>query len=137
MQELKFEITEFPNPEDEDFLTKKINEETPNQGYAVGFAVFIRDNKDVIVAGGNGSIIYGSIYTDQLWIRPELRRQGIGERLMSYVEEYGKKKGCTLSTVTTMSFQAPKFYLYLGYKIDFSREGYNQGSSCIFMSKKI
>jgi hypothetical protein len=56
---------------------------------------------------------------------------------MEAVHEYGKKHGCTIATVATMSFQAPSFYKELGYKIDFSREGYSKGASCIFMSKKL
>ena len=65
---------------------------------------------------------------------------GIGvwaKKLMEAVHEYGKKHGCTLATVTTMNFQAHNFYAKLGYKIDFSKEGYSNGASCIFMSKKL
>ncbi len=31
-----------------------------------------------IVGGCNGSIVYGSIYTDQLWMHPQFRGRGLG-----------------------------------------------------------
>jgi hypothetical protein len=57
-----------------DFLTEKINEETLQFGSAYPFAFFIRDEKGKIIAGCNGSVVYGAIYTDQLWVAPNHRR---------------------------------------------------------------
>jgi len=135
VKESDFKITENPSTKDLDFLTQRINEETADQGSAYPFAIFIWDENGNIIAGCNGSVIFGSIYTDQLWVRPEHRKKGIGKRLVERVHEYGKKKGCAIATVATMSFQVPEFYQKLGYKIDFSRRGYNKRSSCIFLSK--
>lgn len=134
-QEGNFEITETPSAHDLLFLTDKINDETPDQGSASAFAIFLRDSEHRIMAGCNGSIVYGSIYTDQLWVDPKYRKMGIGKRLMEQVHDYGRKKGCTLSTVATMDFQAPYFYHALGYKIDFTRKGYYKEAICLFLSK--
>ncbi len=137
MEKLEFEIVNKPSSNDLDFLTRKINAEAIGQGAAYPFAILVRNKEGEIVAGCNGSIIFGSIYTDQLWVDPNLRKRGIGKKLMEAIHDYGTKRGCTISTVATMSFQAPDFYKKLGYKIDFSREGYSKGASCIFMSKKL
>jgi GNAT superfamily N-acetyltransferase len=137
IKELEFEILNNPSSSELDFLTHQINNEAMGQGAAYPFAILVRNKENEIVAGCNGSVIFGSIYTDQLWVAPTLRKQGLGKKLMEAVHEYGKKQGCTIATVATMSFQAPNFYKELGYKIDFSREGYNKGASCIFMSKKL
>lgn len=133
VEELEFEATENSNSADLDFLTQKINEELA----AYPFAIFVRNKEGKIVGGCNGSIICGSIYTDQLWVDPHLRNRGLGKKLMEAVHEYGKNHGCMLATVTTMDFQAPYFYAKIGYKIDFSKEGYSKGASCIFMSKQL
>lgn len=132
IEKLDFEVTDNPSSADLDFLTQKINEELA----ADSFTILVR-KEGKIVAGCNGSMICGSIYTDQLWVDPNLRNRGVGKKLMETVHEYGKKHGCTLATVTTMDFQAPNFYAKLGYKIDFSKAGYSKGASCIFMSKKL
>lgn len=132
IEELEFEVTENPSSTDLDFLTQKINEEL----VACSFTIFAR-KEGKIVAGCNGAMICGSIYTDQLWVDPNLRNRGLGKKLMEAVHAYGKKHGCTLATITTMDFQAPKFYAKLGYTIDFSKKGYSKGASCIFMSKEL
>lgn len=64
---MNIEYTSTPASEDVDLLTKKINQETPEFGEANPFAFFIRDEANQIIAGCNGSVIFGSIYTDQLW----------------------------------------------------------------------
>ncbi|MBS0288680.1 MAG: GNAT family N-acetyltransferase [Proteobacteria bacterium] len=70
-----------------------------------------------IVGGVNGSIIFRSIYTAQLWVDPAYRKQGLGLRLMQKVLELGLEKGCTMATLCTMDFQEAKsFYEKLGYQ---------------------
>jgi GNAT superfamily N-acetyltransferase len=135
---MNIEFTSIPASEDIDFLTQKINQETPEFGEAHPFAFFIRDEKNQIIAGCNGSVIFCSIYTDQLWVHPAHRRSGVGHQLMDAVHDYGRKSGCSMATVTTMSFQgAPSFYEKLGYVQDFKRTGYVNGSNCIFMRKAL
>ncbi len=127
-----------PASADTDFLTQKINQETPEFGEAHPFVFFIRDEKNQIIAGCNGSVIFGSIYTDQLWVHPDHRKNGLGHQLMEAVETYGRKSGCSMATVATMSFQEAKsFYEKLGYVLDFERSGYAQSSSCLFMRKEL
>ena len=136
LQEIEF--TTSPMAIDIDFLTQKINQETPEFGEAHLFAFFIRDEKNQIIAGCNGSVIFGSIYTDQLWVHPGSRKNGLGHQLMDAVETYGRRSGCRIATVATMNFQGAKaFYEKLGYVTDFERLGYTQNSSCHFMKKEL
>ena len=137
MEELQFEITDSPSSADLEFLTKKINQDTEDLGAAYPFAIFIRNPAGNIIGGCNGSVIFGTIYTDQLWVDPALRRQGVGKKLMERVHAHGIKHGCKLATVATMDFQAPHFYEKLGYTVDFSRPGYNKDATCVFMSRKL
>jgi len=134
---MKFEIIENPSEKDFDFLTKKINEEAVGQEPVSPFAIFCKDDNNAVIAGCNGYLIFGSIYTDQLWVQLEHREKGIGKSLLEQVHEYGRTHGCKIATVMTMSFQAPEFYLGLGYRIDFFREGHSNGAKGIFLSKAI
>jgi len=135
---MKIEKTLTPIQQDIDFLTQKINEETSDKGAAYPFAFFIRDDTHVIIAGCNGSVIFGAIYTDQLWVSPEYRKQGLGRKIMERVHQYGLETGCHMATVSTMNFQkAREFYEALGYQCDFERPGYVENSSCIFLIKKL
>ena len=135
---MNLEHTFTPASEDIDFLTQKINQETPDFGSAHPFAFFVRDEHNQIIAGCNGSVIFGSIYTDQLWVHPDHRKKGLGHKLMEAVHDYGRKSGCAMATVATMSFQGSKaFYEKLGYVSDFERQGYTQNSSCIFLKRSL
>lgn len=135
---MSIEFTTNPHSDDVNFITKKICEETPDFGNAYPFAFFVRDEYNQIIAGCNGSIIFGSIYTDQLWVHPDHRKIGLGNKLMSQVHDYGRKAGCVMATVATMDFQnAKEFYEKLGYTIDFERSGYTQNSHCLYMRKEL
>ena len=135
---MNFEHTSTPASEDIDFLTQKINKETPEFGEAHPFAFFVRDEHNQIIAGCDGSVIFGSIYTDQLWVHPHHRKKGLGHKLMEAVHDYGRKSGYAMATVATMSFQGAKaFYEKLGYVMDFERTGYTRGSSCIFLKRSL
>lgn len=138
---MSFDITFTLQPEsqDIDFLTQKINEDAQKKGIqekAYAFAFFIRDTKNTIIAGCNGSVIYDNIYTDQLWVHQGYRHQGLGTKLMHKIHDYGRKVNCSIATITTMSFQnAAPFYEKLGYVCDFKRLNYSNGTSCLFMKK--
>ena len=135
---MNIEFTTTPISKDIDFITGKINEETHEFGSAYPFGFFIKDNNGNIIAGCNGSVIFGCIYTDQLWVDKKYRKTGLGKKLMDAVHEYGLQIGCSMATVSTMSFQgALEFYEKLGYKVDFEREGYVGGSKCIFLRKEL
>lgn len=135
---VNIQYTSTPASEDVDFLTQKINQETPEFGEAHPFAFFIRDEKNQIIAGCNGSVIFGSIYTDQLWVHPAHRKNGLAHQLMEAVHDYGLRSGCSMATVATMSFQGAKaFYEKLGYVSDFERPGYTKNSSCIFLKRSL
>lgn len=136
LQEIEF--TTSPVATDIDFLTQKINQETPEFGEANPFAFFIRDDENQIIAGCNGSVIFGSIYTDQLWVHPGSRKNGLAHKLMEAVETYGRRSGCRIATVATMNFQGAKaFYEKLGYVVDFERPDYRKNSICHFMRKEL
>lgn len=138
---MKIEQTLSPSSQDIDFLTVKINESAKALGVeeeAFPFAFFIRDDQGNIIAGCNGSVVYGSIYTDQLWVDEHYRGQGLGKQLMEKVHNYGREIGSTMATVSTMSFQnARSFYEYFGYACDFERAGYVYDSTCLFLRKSL
>lgn len=133
---MEFTINSTPNSGDIEYLTDKINQESIEFGHAYNFSLFIRDEDDVIIGGCNGSIIFGAIYTDQLWVDKRFRGSGIGRKIMEKVHDYARENGCTIATVATMSFQnARGFYEKLGYLVDFERSGYIMGSSMIMLKK--
>lgn len=135
---MNIEFYDSPCHSDIEYLRKKIDQETPEFCDYSPFGIFIRDKNEKIIAGCNGYIIFGIIYTDQLWVDKHYRKSGIARTLLNKVHEHGRKNQCNLATVCTMSFQgALDFYKKLGYEIDFARNGYRDESTGFFLSKKL
>jgi ribosomal protein S18 acetylase RimI-like enzyme len=131
---MKIEQIFAPNSKDIGFLTKKLSQETPDFDEMHPFAFFIRNKNGQIIAGCDGSVIFGSIHTRQLWVDANQRKSGLGRRLLTQVHDYGRTNRCKIATLATMSFhRALEFYKKLGYTVDFERPGYAQNSSCIFL----
>ncbi len=135
---MQLEFTLSPALEDIGYLTEAINAEPGVPDKAYPFAFFMREEQGQIIAGCNGSVIFGSIYTDQLWVDRQYRRQGLGKQLMAAVHAYGKKVGCNFASVHTMSFQNTRgFYESLGYTLEYERPGYLGGASCLCLKRPL
>lgn len=135
---MKIKLTLMPENQDIDTLTRGINAEAQAHGMqeAYSFAFFLHNEHEDLLGGCNGSVVFGEIYTDQLWIHPDYQRQGWGRQLMESVHQYGREVGCTMATVCTMSFQnARPFYEALGYVCDFERSGYANNAKCFSLVK--
>ncbi len=129
---------ETPDEQDINYLTHRLNEETPYRDGPKPFAFFIRDNANTIIAGCSGEIMFGSIYTGSLWVHPAYRKQGLARQLMEKVHHHGYAMGCHIASVLTMSFQSARgFYEKLGYECDLERHGYIGNSSCLFLKKQL
>jgi GNAT superfamily N-acetyltransferase len=79
---------------------------------------------DLIAIDTAGRVVGGLFAETQfMWLRinlmavePEVRRRGVGRRLVEAAECEARSRGCTFAYVDTLSFQAPGFYDTLGYK---------------------
>lgn len=138
MSILTIDFTEEPLEEEIAFLTQCIMAPSHEYGICRTFAFFIREDTGKILAGCNGFLFFGNIYTDQLWVDPDHRLKGWGKALMEKVFAHGRAHKCTMATVNTMSFQnAREFYEKLGYTVDFERRGYAFGSSFLCLKKDL
>jgi GNAT superfamily N-acetyltransferase len=78
-------------------------------------AVFLRDERGVIVGGAYGWTAFGCLKIDVLWVHESLRGQGFGKRLLAEAEAEGVRRDCQFATLDSFSFQAPEMYKKLGY----------------------
>ena len=120
----------FEGITDEAVLKKKMDRITP-------FGIFIKDSDGVVLGGINGFSCYGCLYVDMLWLKDELRKQGLGKKLMMEAEKIGCERRCTFSTVDTMDWEALPFYQKLGYSIEFVRKGFDKESKMYMLRKKL
>lgn len=135
-----FEFQEEPILADEEVLNNGISDEAvlkKNMDRIKPFRIYIKDQNRIVLGGISGTIIYGSLYIDMLWLNEKLRHQGLGKKLMMEAEEVGLKKNCKFVTVHTMDWEALTFYQKLGFDIEFVREGYQNDSKMYILRKKL
>ncbi len=101
------------------------------------FGIFIKNKAGEVLGGITFYTYYGCLHIDMLYVREELRGQGLGRKLVLDAEKVGLKNGSLFATVSTMDFEAPLFYEKLGYEMEFIREGFQNNSKMYIFRKKI
>ena len=139
-EDYHFEYQEEPIQEDEQVLNDGISDESAmkkNMAPIKPFRVFIKDSNGTVLGGASGTIFYGSLYVDMLWLKEELRGKGLGKKLMMEAEKIGRERKCIFVTLNTMDWEALSFYQKLGYEIEFVRDGYTNESKMYMLRKTL
>ncbi len=101
---------------------------------AISFEIF---DKSGFVGAIVVQLFWGQLHIKFLLVEEKYRGQGIGRQLMAHALEFGNTRECHFAFVETMSFQALEFYQKMGFKQDFVRTGYAQGTSLYYLSRKL
>lgn len=80
---------------------------------------------------------WGQLHIKYLFVEKKYRGQGLARKLMNHALEFGKHRGYRFAFVETMNFQAPKFYEKMGFKIEFSRQGYAKNTAFHYLKKNL
>lgn len=88
-----------------------------------------------VLGGLWAETMFAHLHVDVLFVREDLRRTGIGRRLMIDAEEESIRRGCRGAWLDTYSFQARGFYERLGYAVFGTIENYPPGHSRFFLKK--
>jgi GNAT superfamily N-acetyltransferase len=100
--------------------------------------VFVREPRTGNVVGGlHGRSEYGLAYVDWFFLPEDLRRKGIGSRVLVMAEQEGSRRGCRRILLTTLSVEAPGFYKARGYDVAMTVECEPYGLTRYYMMKKL
>jgi GNAT superfamily N-acetyltransferase len=99
--------------------------------------VLVRDDSGEIVGGIVGHTSLRLFFLDLFYLPKELRRGGLGSRLMTQAEEEARRRGCTATFVITVTFQAPGFYERHGYRRFGEIPCPPDGATRIFLTKTL
>jgi len=90
-----------------------------------------------IVGGLIAETYYQWCHIDLLWVKEELRGRGYGRRLVVSAEDEARRRGARGSYLDTFSFQAPEFYMKLGYEVFGQLPNCPQGHQRYFLAKEL
>ena len=86
--------------------------------------LYIEDDSGEIMAGLVAETFGNWLEIEYLFVKEDLRGQGIGSQLLQQAESEAKKRNCRSVFVNTYQFQAPAFYQKQGYKEVFTLKDY-------------
>ena len=86
--------------------------------------LYVEDDSGELVAGLVAETFGNWLEIEYLFVKEDLRGQGIGSQLLQQAECEAKKRNCRFAFVNTYQFQAPAFYQKQGYKEVFTLKDY-------------
>lgn len=121
MARWKIEHEEKPNPTDLRYVIGQLEEfnqtHSPTAFERQDVRLFVRDDDGKVLAGLFGAITMHCLVIQIMWVEEALRGQGIGSELVGRATAIAKEVGAKQIIVETTSFQAPEFYLNLGFEV--------------------
>ncbi|WP_342478589.1 GNAT family N-acetyltransferase [Paenibacillus sp. FSL H7-0350] len=86
----------------------------PYQREVISLAAY---ENGIFVGGITGDLVWNILNVHLLAVDPAYRGHGLGKALLEELEHRASWRGCKVSELTTMSWQAPHFYQKQGYEI--------------------
>lgn len=86
--------------------------------------IYVEDDSGELMAGLVAETFGNWLEIEYLFVKEDLRAQGIGSQLLQQAESEAKKRNCRFAFVNTYQFQAPAFYQMHGYKEVFTLKDY-------------
>ena len=86
--------------------------------------LYVEDEHGEIMAGLVAETFGNWLEIEYLFVKEDLRGQGIGSQLLHQAESEAKKRNCRFAFVNTYQFQAPAFYQKQGSKEVFTLKDY-------------
>lgn len=99
------------------------------------FSIFLKNKNNKVFGAVIVTFLWDGMEINSLWIDETIRNQGWGSKLMDMVEKEAKKRKAKIAYTNTFSWQAPKFYEKIGYKVYGKLDDFPKGSSLSYYCK--
>ena len=99
--------------------------------------LYAEDDSGELMAGLVAETFGNWLEIEYLFVKEDLRGQGIGSQLLQQAESEAKKRNCRYVFVNTYQFQAPAFYQKQGYKEVFILKDYPYTGQRLYYQKDL
>ena len=121
---IRLENTESQKAQKIGELVRSYNRSKREAAESEPLNLYIEDEHGRLLAGLVAETFGNWLEIEYLFVKEELRGQGIGSQLLQQAESEAKKRNCRFAFVNTYQFQAPAFYQKHGYKEVFTMKNY-------------
>jgi ribosomal protein S18 acetylase RimI-like enzyme len=136
---VEFTVEDAPDPDDLDLIDSEIRAAASaamNLGPQRELAVLVREGGR-LRAGIHGWTWGDCCELQSLWVAPELRGNDLGFRLLTEAEREARARGCRQIVIFVHDFQPLALYRRFGFDDVARVADFPEGSSAIWMRKKI
>ncbi len=121
---IRLENTESQKAQKIGELVRSYNRSKREAAESESLNLYIEDEHGRLLAGLVAETFGNWLEIEYLFVKEELRGQGIGSQLLQQAESEAKKRNCRFAFVNTYQFQAPAFYQKHGYQEVFTLKDY-------------
>ena len=118
------ENTESQKAQEIGDLIRSYNRSKREKAESEPLNIYVEDDSGELMAGLVAETFGNWLEIEYLFVKEDLRGQGIGSQLLQQAESEAKKRNCRFAFVNTYQFQAPAFYQKHGYKEVFIMKDY-------------
>ena len=135
--ELKLENTESERTHELANLIRAYNRANREPSKSEPLNIYLEDEEGNLMAGMVAETFGNWLEIEYLYVREDLRGQGLGSRILKMAEKESRERRCKYSFVDTFNFQAPKFYEKHGYKEVFALKKYPYTGERYYYTKEL
>jgi GNAT superfamily N-acetyltransferase len=137
----KLLLTDVVDPAVQQLLSDGLNsynDEVTGYSDRRPLAITVQDPETGEVLGGaTGRTSLGMLFLELFHLPPSLRGSGLGSEILQMFEDEGRRRGCRVAMLFTISFQAPGFYERYGWRRFGEIACDPPGTSRVFMTKDL
>lgn len=134
---LKLENMESEKTQELANLIREYNRSKREQSKSEPLNIYAEDEQGNLMAGMVAETFGNWLEIEYLYVRDDLRGQGLGSKILKMAEKEAKERKCKYSFVDTFNFQAPKFYEKHGYKEVFALKNYPYTGERYYYTKEL
>ena len=121
---IRLENTESQKVQEIGDLIRSYNRSNREAAESEPLNIYVEDEHGQLLAGLVAETFGNWLEIEYLFVKEDLRGQGIGSQLLQQAESEAKKRNCRFAFVNTYQFQAPAFYQKHGYQEVFTLKDY-------------